>query len=199
MAGSDKLYLEPILKELLHGIMGSNEGVNVKMSDLVDALANISGTIDKVNNTVSGALNFRLGDYDEAETEIALCNYMLITGNSKRFEQGEIVTKITAYGPGTIILSGNITGSSGVNPNNPGLYIQDEATGQETEILEHTNNTGTTVQTVISFGVEKGHTYRLKVGVNGASGEKVTFFSDCQLEAYVYEIKPEKGFVIVNQ
>lgn len=215
MAGSEKLYLQPILKELLDGIntaIGSVEnivdGLGDAVGDMKDAVDSVQTIVDGVSDTltsVQGTLETTNSKLDTLNQSIGETKQMIVTPSSYtgtagyigaftedltrgRYEQGDIINRFACMCDGSLTLFGDIHGTSGVNSNNPGLLLVDETTNISLELIEHSNNSGTSVDTDLAFGVVAGHTYRLEVESNGGSGEDLWIAqnTDCQIKGKIY-------------
>lgn len=215
MAGSEKLYLQPILKELLDGINAAMGNVTNIVDGLGDAVGDMKEAVDQVQIIVDGVSDTLESVQDTIETtndkldtlnqSIGETKQMIVTPSSysgtagyigafsaaltrDRYEQGAIINRFSCMCDGSLTLFGDIHGTSGVNANNPGLVLVDETTNIAVELIEHSNNSGTSVDTNLTFGVVAGHTYRLEVESNGASGEDLWIAqnTDCNIQGKIY-------------
>lgn len=209
MAGSDKLYLEPILKALLDGLNASMQSIDGIVDGLGEAVDDMKAAVDTVSetvNTVSGTLTTTNSKLETVNTSIGETKTMIVTPDSYtgtkgyigafsaavtagRFEQGDTINRFSCMCDGSLTLTGNIHGTSGVN--NPGLLLIDETTGVSVELIEHANNSGTTDITTLVFGVVAGHTYRFEVEANGASGEDLVTASGCLIKGKIFYLSAD--------
>lgn len=215
MAGSEKLYLQPILKELLDGInaaMGNVtnivDGLGDAVGDMKEAVDQVQIIVDGVSDTlesVQGTIETTNDKLDTLNQSIGETKQMIVTPSSYagtagyigsfasaltrgRYEQGDTINRFSCMCDGSLTLFGDIHGTSGVSSNNPGILLIDESTNTTVELIENTNNSGTAVDTNLSFGVMAGHTYRLEVETNGGSGEDVWIAqnTDCNIQGKIF-------------
>ena len=211
MAGSDKLYLEPILKALLDGLNASMQSIDGIVDGLGEAVAEMKSAVDVVSetvDTVSDTLNTTNTKLETVNATIGETKTMIVTPDSYtgtkgyigafsaavtagRFEQGETINRFSCMCDGSLTLTGVIRGTSGVNPNNPGLLLVDETSGVSLELIEHANNSGSTDVTTLPFGVVAGHTYRLQVESNGASGEDLFIVDGCAIKGKIFYLSAD--------
>lgn len=215
MAGSEKLYLQPILKELLDGINAAMSNVSNIVDGLGDSVGDMKDAVDQVQTIVDGVSDTLEGVQTTIETtnskldtlnqSIGETKEIIVTSDSYyvpgrviggfeidvprgRYEQGEEICRFSSMANGQIRLYGSIHGTSGVNPNNPGLLLIDEVTNISLELLEHADNSEDQMNENLTFGVVAGHTYKLVVESNGASGEDIWIAQNyaCKLAGRFY-------------
>lgn len=189
MAGSDKLYLEPVLKELLDGLNASMQSIDGIVDGLGDAVAEmksavngvsemlttVSGTLtttnqklDTVNNSVGQTreiITLRPGDGDLLPGFIG--NFYLNIEKTGRLEQGDAICKVSSAASGIIVLFANMHGTGAVS--NPGLDWIDETTNTTISILDDASSTD--ADYAIPVGVSAGHVYRLQVSNVGSAND----------------------------
>lgn len=218
MAGSEKLYLQPILKELLDGInvaMGNVtnivDGLGDAVGDMKDAVDQVQVIVDGVSDTLESVQTTIETTNDKLDTlnqSIGETKTMIVTPDSYtgtkgyigaftaaltagRYEQDETINRFSCMCDGSLTLTGVIRGTSGVNPNNPGLLLVDETSGVSVELIEHANNSGSTDVTTLPFGVVAGHTYRLQAENNGASGEDLMIIDGCAIKGKIFYLSAD--------
>ena len=219
MAGSEKLYLQPILKELLNGINAAMcnvtnivDGLGDAVGDMKEAVNQVQIIVDGVSDTlesVQGTIETTNDKLDTLNQSIGETKQMIVTPDSytgtagyigsfsadltaDRYEQGDTINRFSCMCDGSLTLTGIIRGTSGVNPNNPGLLLVDETSGVSLELIEHSDNSGTTDVTTLPFGVVAGHTYRLEVESNGGSGEDLFIVSGCAIKGKIFYLTADE-------
>ncbi len=212
MAGSDKLYLQPILKDLLDGLNASMQSIDGIVDGLGEAVAEMKSAVDDVKEaliTVQGSLDETNNNLGIVNSSIGETKTMIVTPDSytgtagyigsfsadltaDRFEQGDTINRFSCMCDGSLTLTGIIRGTSGVNPNNPGLLLVDETSGISLELIEHSNNSGSTDVTTLPFGVVAGHTYKLQVESNGASGEDLIIVDGCAIKGKIFYLTADE-------
>lgn len=213
MAGSEKLYLEPVLKELLDGLNASMQSIDGIVDGLGEAVAEMKSAVDDVKEaliTVQGSLDETNNNLEIVNSSIGETKTMIVTPDSytgtagyigsftaalasDRYEQGETINRFSCMCDGSLTLTGIIRGTSGVNPNNPGLLLVDETTGISLELIEHVYNSGSTDVTTLPFGVVAGHTYRLQAESNGGSGEDLFIVDGCAIKGKIFYLSADES------
>ena len=211
MAGSDKLYLQPILKDLLDGLNASMQSIDGIVDGLGEAVAEMKSAVDDVKEaliTVQGSIDETNENLEIVNSSISETKTMIVTPDSYtgtkgyigaftaaltagRYEQAETINRFSCMCDGSLTLTGVIRGTSGVNPNNPGLLLVDETSGVSLELIEHANNSGSTDVTTLPFGVAAGHTYRLQAENNGASGEDLMIIDGCAIKGKIFYLSAD--------
>ena len=212
MAGSDKLYLQPILKDLLDGLNASMQSIDGIVDGLGEAVAEMKSAVDDVKEaliTVQGSIDETNENLEIVNSSIGETKTMIVTPDSytgtagyigsfsadltaDRYEQGDIINRFSCMCDGSLTLTGIIRGTSGVNPNNPGLLLVDETSGISLELIEHVNNSGSTDVTTLPFGVVAGHTYKLQVESNGAVGEDLIIVDGCAIKGKIFYLTADE-------
>lgn len=216
MAGSDKLYLQPILKDLLDGLsttMGSIDGIVDGLGEAVGQMKDAVDDVSEVVTTVSGTLTTTNEKLDTANNNIketraiimypdgpgfddpnyiASIDEMLeITGDFNRYDQGDLIMTFSANVTGTMYITYMGHGTSGVLTNNPGMVMTDIGTNVSVNIF--VNAPISDDERTLIVPVEKGHSYKISCDTNGGSGEDLIvkmleFITDVYYENSDYAI-----------
>ena len=219
MAGSEKLYLQPILADLLDGLSTSIEsidgivdGLGEAVSDMKTAVEAISGTIESVETTIE-ATNEALAEVNESiigTSELVVYPFYhpedhpiygqdtYYKDKNGSWEVDEEIFGFDAHATGSVRFAVYCKGSSGVAANNPGLYLKNIVDSTELSLCNHAPISAGW-QTNLSASVVKGGSYRLYVKNTGSSGNYVTVSGEgIRLCFQIQAITPDKAILPVE-
>lgn len=218
MAGSDKLYLEPVLKELLDGLdasMQSIDGIVDGLGDAVDdmktAVENVNTVVGNVENTltsVQGTLTTTNGKLDTLNSTVNATKEYILGDSSLlenvvnpyqafksfatgRFEEGETIVTFVSYLDGALLCQLGCSYSGTSESMNCGIKYIDLMTGEYYFIIDHAPLTATLKTFYIP--VKKFHAYAFECAYPGGPA---TDPNDVNVSQFDY--KPMVGQYKVN-
>lgn len=186
MAGSDKLYLEPVLKELLDGLNASMQSIDGIVDGLGEAVGQMKAAVDDVSETlttVKGSLDTTNANLTTVNNSIIAPNKYLmpseagqdntgVTFGSNGTKTGTTVYPYTEVGrfranfDGAVNIIVNAKKSSGGLCD---LVLCDLSSNNEFIILNYNDLSINTDTYTVPVPVEKGHAYA--VAVKGSTGD----------------------------
>lgn len=219
MAGSDKLYLEPILKALLDGLNASMQSIDGIVDGLGEAVAEmksavdvVSGTVDTVSDTLTTTntkleqVNNSVGETAElvvypaaisGKTPVETLNKTLWNNDQHRYERSygsqDIIT-LESFADGGFTLNLSLKGGSGVSSSNPGVKLIDQVSGQEVVLID--NAPVNQAQKSVIVPVAKGHSYKLQAYWDSGAGDYDLFIYSLGISGAVYKLGAMAAYVI---
>ena len=186
MAGSDKLYLEPVLKELLDGLNASMQSIDGIVDGLGEAVGQMKAAVDDVSETlttVKGSLDTTNANLTTVNNSIIAPNKYLMPsddgqdnisvhfGSNGTFTGTSIfpyaeVGRFRANFDGAVNVIVSAKKSSGGLCD---LVLCDLSSNSEYVILSHDTLSISAITYTKAVPVEKGHAYA--VSVKGSTGD----------------------------
>lgn len=215
MAGSDKLYIEPILKDLLKGITAATNGSTASLGDLMNSLNDVDTGLGALKNTMSdinGYLQFIAsggittkervffppGMLDDIQAGAAAADVTITRAvPNGRFEHGDKIFEFTAMYSGIVKITGGMHGTGSVA--NPGIDLIDKTVNIRNQIEYRVPGGASNVGTYY-LGVSAGHNYELvctgrPTGEGSGIPDEDLVFSDVQIVASVAQLSDNNAFI----